>query len=519
MIKTGKNLLRPSDSLGSLLVLFLCVFGYSGWSAAQTESTRTPEVISADIANRLEIGFAVKNLRVGVRVEQGVAYLYGQTDNLLTKERAETLAAGVLGVVAVSNDIQVAIDNPPSDPALAAEVAQRLADNPIAETAKVDIQVAEGKIFLVGTVVSHAQRALITAAIKAVPGVIAVEDQLLLVNTRKRSDQDILVDIIFNIAWRTWANPTYVEAEVVDGEVTLSGVVGRVSIKQNVIEHAWVFGVSAVQAEQLVVNPDYDKSWLREPVNNSQELANAIRHAYSADPFTSDPRHEINAKLVEQHGETIVRLHGSTDNLFVKERAAKLARSVFGIDKVVNELVVIPAKTPGDYETALLVKAERLLIKDPYVRPRDIKITFSDGTIIIEGQVASEFQKVRAGNLLTQLRYLDAIENNLSVDSQAPGHDFTHYLQATGDESLIWYMPTTASKINDQEIVHRIHQTMIDYGVFDLGAIEIVASTGIATLSGPVVSVQAKALARNIAYGAGARGVINRLHVASDPKI
>ena len=108
------------------------------------------------------------------------------------------------------------------------EVADRFEDNPIANTADIVFQAQLGAITVLGSVSSQPQRELITATLKAIPGVVGIDDQLTLTGSM-RSDDEILADVVFNIAWRTWANPTYVNAEVLNGKVILRGVVGRIA--------------------------------------------------------------------------------------------------------------------------------------------------------------------------------------------------------------------------------------------------------------------------------------------------
>ncbi|MGE5594255.1 MAG: BON domain-containing protein [Betaproteobacteria bacterium] len=106
--------------------------------------------------------------KINVTVRDGVVHLGGIVDVLAQKMRAEGIASGVDGVVAVENDLSVCTDGRITDDGVAFEVSEELRLDPNVDTGRIYAESKRGTVHLYGEANSPvAERAAVTAAARA----------------------------------------------------------------------------------------------------------------------------------------------------------------------------------------------------------------------------------------------------------------------------------------------------------------------------------------------------------------
>jgi osmotically-inducible protein OsmY len=141
---------------------------------------RSPESLRREIVSALRIDPAVKDHEIGVAAEDGVVTLTGNVGSFRAKVAAERAVKRIEGIRSVANNIHVKVRNERSDTEIAREALHRLRNN-VAVPTSVQAVVSDGHITLDGTVTWMHQRAAAETAVKYLPGVKSVTNDIALV--------------------------------------------------------------------------------------------------------------------------------------------------------------------------------------------------------------------------------------------------------------------------------------------------------------------------------------------------
>ena len=119
----------------------------------------------SDVAEKLAWDPKVAAAAIAVSADDGTITLRGSVATLRQKREAQAVAERVFGVVAVHNELRVQPSNggPP---------------DARAEARRVSVKATKGKVTLIGTVGSPAERDEAIAAAWSLPGVTAVDDRI-----------------------------------------------------------------------------------------------------------------------------------------------------------------------------------------------------------------------------------------------------------------------------------------------------------------------------------------------------
>ncbi|MBI4497246.1 MAG: BON domain-containing protein [Chloroflexi bacterium] len=132
---------------------------------------------------------------VNVRATGGVVSLYGAVGNHRQKLQAERVAAAVPGVRAVVNELRVVPQVPRSDDQVASDVRAAVAADPRCATLRVEVQVQDGAVFLVGEAGSLRERAAAEECAWSVRGVREVHNVLTIGSGLHPSDAELAREI------------------------------------------------------------------------------------------------------------------------------------------------------------------------------------------------------------------------------------------------------------------------------------------------------------------------------------
>ena len=298
-----------------------------------------------------------------------------------------------------------------------------------------------------------------------------------------RADSEIKNDIERRMKTSAWIDASDVEAEVTDGHVILSGVVGSVAEHIRVRNAAWVAGVQSVHFEALDI-----RSWAHEQGQRTRRARqitdNEIRLAI-IDALRHDPRvsgFDVRPVVVERS----VTLRGTVGNLAASKAAEADAWNTFGVRRVRNHLRVRPPSVPKDarIETAI----ERMLSVDPYVNRFQVHVDVINGHAYLHGTVNSNFDRLRAEEVVSRAMGVVFVTNNIKVERPWL-HKDDDELQENVEQRLRWSPDIEAAKL------------------------KVAVEDGVATLTGVVDSYQQRRLAKEIAFEAGVKRVANRVTV------
>lgn len=329
--------------------------------------------ISNAVVDELAITRGIDGERLSVETNEGIVTISGVTDNLLTKDRATSVASTIKGVRSVVNDIDVVSDR--LDAAIAEDLADALLSDPATDTWEIESSIDDGVVTLTGTVDSWQEKELVAKVAKGVEGVIGINNNVDIDYETTRTDDEILGDVQSSIVWNNRIEDALINIDVNDGVVELSGSVGSLFEKNLATEIARVAGVTDVNTENLEV-----KSWLRDEMKRQDFLAdksdtniqNAIEDAFSVHP-------RIDAQeIIVSVDNGIATLTGTVDNLKTARTAAETAsntRGVIATDQnlsVDNQLEVTPETNRTDAE--IREDVENALNRDPFVEASEISV-------------------------------------------------------------------------------------------------------------------------------------------------
>ena len=156
-------------------------------SAKPREGGKDPDAWDPLITTRVKLALMaakdVPGLGINVDSTDGVVTLFGSVPDEATKQRAESLASGVGGVVRVKNELQVVPDrereeSDARDRMLTNRVEERLESEPMLDDVDVDVEVHDGVARLTGKVTGDPQRLAAVVAARTTDGIRQVVDDL-----------------------------------------------------------------------------------------------------------------------------------------------------------------------------------------------------------------------------------------------------------------------------------------------------------------------------------------------------
>lgn len=379
---------------------------------------RSDSDIQDDVSVALLSDPATESYEVNASADHGRVVLTGTVDSWRERQLCAQVAKGVKGVTAVENSIEVDYETDRPDSEIKAEIEKTLRWNTLVDDGLIDVTVNNGKVTLIGTVGSAAEKR--QARYDAwVAGVTSVNDSGLEVKAWAKNDdlrqhkyvakseeeirkavQDALVHdprvFSFNVA-----------PEVSGSFVTLRGTVGNLKAKRAAEMDARNTVGASVVRNRLKVRP------ISPPDDNAIETE--IREALERDPYVD--RYEITVNVLNG----TAYLYGNVDTFFEKSQADDIASRVSGVVNVKNRLVVdydynAPVYGPGPYgaypyddwwyayRPPLTTKTDAEIKDDvedelwwsPYVDSEDLTVSVDDGVVTLRGFVSSWNERTAA---------------------------------------------------------------------------------------------------------------------------
>jgi osmotically-inducible protein OsmY len=325
---------------------------------------------------------------VAVEVKDGVVTLTGDVSSYGLKLLAERVASAVKGVTQVVNNLGAASNEILSDEALQQELGELYRYSVQLDTAKIEVQVAGGRVVLEGEVASSFQRS-IAQQLAFQTGAKTVDARGLRIHWRHdagllraeryehATDADIRAAVLRAMKYDPRLLSFDPGVEVAQGTVKLSGTVGHLAAKQAAERVArYTIGVREVENELQIRWPD-------EPPSDEQ-IAQFTREALRRDPYI-----EAENVMVECDN-AHVELYGVVDTQFEKYHAEWTASGQQGVVHVDNNLSIRQAWKPQSDATIEANLKERLalLFTD---EENVVSVKVRNGVAMLEGEVDTWF--------------------------------------------------------------------------------------------------------------------------------
>jgi osmotically-inducible protein OsmY len=430
--------------------------------AVQPETNRSDAQILRDIQAALAADPAVKDLQIQAAVQDGHATLSGQVQSWQTQEMVSGIVKTVPGVVELTSRLTFAtVDRP--DAEIKAEIERRLQSDAWIDPGLVRLDVADGQVTLSGSVASATERARAIAD-SWVPGVTAVTADGLQVEANLRndmrrsaetdtpSDEEIRGAVSNALAYSPVLISFDPEIRVRDGVVTLDGVVNNrraIDAAEEVVRG--VYGVRDVvnRLEVRAENRDDRRSRTAESVETAETdaesapaadapsreritvegeaapgevptIVNAFRDAIEEESSLT------NAQISASEQDDGLYLYGIVNSEDKKAQAERIAKSLPGVDNVVNNITV---NQNWNNTTTLVHPADNDILEDirttfswnAFLSDDDIAVDVSEGVVTLNGYVDSwrdSALAARAAKMAGATRVINNLQVGVTLDDE-----------------------------------------------------------------------------------------------------
>jgi osmotically-inducible protein OsmY len=227
------------------------------------------------------------------------------------------------------------------------------------------------------------------------------------------------------------------------------------------------------------------------PMKSDKEIKQAIKEAFLYDPRLSS------FNLTVSVGSGMVALNGQVNNLRARQVAEQDANNTVGVWLVQNHIKVRPGMGPHsspkpDVDAELAKKIRLALLRNPYTHQHEIGVTVNNRLVMLDGAVNSNLEKTKAEEVVSAVKGVAAVTNNLRVMKTWTPKDDWEIKKDIEDE--LWWSPFV-----------------------DEDDVSVTVTEGTATLVGVVDTLRERRMATKNAYEGGAKHVRNELKVRYGP--
>lgn len=345
--------------------------------------SRDDAIVASDVERALEHSPVTGGRALEAEVERGRVTLRGTVESIPELEIAGALAAGVRGVTAVTNRIEIVPARSRPDAELRAEIVARMQRDLRIDPRRVEVHVEDGVVTLRGAVASAEEKTL-ARWMASVAGVREVHDDALAVEWWARgsmrrveapawaaSDADVAAAVRDALRADPRVRADELRVRVNAGIATLEGTVESVVARRAASEDALnVIGVWRVN-DQLAVLP--------QPMVSDPDVEARVGEALGASPYVE--RESIDVRV--RNGEVV--LLGDARSRRAREEAGRVAGEVGGVRGVDNRVEVAGWEPLEDWELAAGIRSD--LAWNPYIGRMNVRVEVEDGVATLTGEV------------------------------------------------------------------------------------------------------------------------------------
>ena len=208
---------------------------------------KTDLQLKADVTDELAWDPAIDAAGIGVMVKDGVVTLAGHLDSFSEKHAVERAAHRVAGVrgIALELDVKLAAEHKRSDSEIAQSAATALRLKSLVPDGKVQVEVEDGWVTLIGEVEWSYQLAGAEQCIRPLAGVRGLDNRIAI--KPRASGKDIGLQISAALTRQAMREAKHITVEVEGGVVTLWGEVHSLAEREAAVGAAFsAHGVSRV---------------------------------------------------------------------------------------------------------------------------------------------------------------------------------------------------------------------------------------------------------------------------------
>ncbi len=376
-----------------LAILFFSLqCGPSAMVAAEADLVNDKSIALA-IENRILRSDEVRSQALRAEVEEGIVKLTGRIDNLFASRQAVRIAAEVRGVKSIIN--QIIIDVPPiADDQLSERIVDTLKTNGTVDSGAIKVTATDGTVTLSGIVESLAEKQLAEYSVTAVEGVRAVQNDLDVVSSETRTDEELQAEISSLIDYSAILDESKIDVSVTGGAAELKGQVGNLAQKTRATELASISGIVDVSDGGLRVEWKLGDGMQRRhrfETLTDDKISSAILLAMKNHPLLVSAAEKIDISVNSAR----VTLKGEVGRVVAKEAANEIARQTIGVQGVTNRIRVVWPDDPPD-DVKLTEMTARAMDRDGYLTFSEIIPRTRNAHVHLYGMVDTEFEKTRA---------------------------------------------------------------------------------------------------------------------------
>ena len=464
--------------------IFLCVLLILFFSVINSHAQETPgdETIKDWVENAFQYDTRMHEPDIDVTVNEGIVTLSGTVKDLAEENFALRETEKITGVIGVINKLEI-VPSGRSDQEIAQDVQRRFANNPLLKDKNIEVTVTGGNVQLTGQVnsISELQEAKLLAS--EVMGVASVINALQINYPSSRSDQEIEEDVKSSLERDVYLTGMPVDVSVSNGVVTLTGKVSNLFQKVRAGNDVnWIWNVQGLQNNIKVVWWE-DQGVRKElPAPTTDQIKTNIENELYQDLRLKDP-YTINVDVSEGN----VTLTGTVASYRQKQLAARDVLNVVGVIGVNNLLEIEQEARPDE---AIQKDVQSNLNTDNALAGQDIVASVAEGTVTLNGNVETAYQKLHAGDVASQVAGVQGVINKLNIN---------------------WILDYADSTLQ-QRIKDRLLQDSETNWVADM--INVDVQNGVAVLTGEVNFWSQRMEAARIAYMTeGIERVENRITI------
>lgn len=460
----------------------------------------TDSLITDAVEDEISYHPEVPSHLIDVSTKDGIVILSGSVDNLLSKNRAEEVAAQVKGVKGIVNDIIVKSE-PVADDVLKRRVEGGLDYDPSTNPWDIDVKVKNGDVFLSGIVGSWQEIRFAGNVAQSIFGVKKVTNNLVFQYDSLRPDDEIYYEIKRIYLTDARLDHSLIKVNVNGGMVSLYGIVGSLPEKSLAIADAWVSGVRSVDASNLEI-----KYWARDPrlrvdkyvKKSDSEIDSAIQLAYTYDYRVRNYDVTVNV----QNG--YVTLTGDVKNLMEKEAAKSDAMDIVGVWEVDNRIKVRPDILYSDKD--ILGRVRSAFENNQYLNKYKFNLNVYNGKLYIDGKVDTPYERLLAEQVADRIPGVAAVKNNLVVSNYFNNYSDFYY-------KYNYPIIEAPNLLPDDKIKENIERELWRSPFVNSEEIHVNVKDGHVILTGTVETQREKKAAEKNAFEGGAFTVENDITV------
>ncbi|RYD46316.1 MAG: BON domain-containing protein, partial [Verrucomicrobiaceae bacterium] len=308
------------------------VFGSTALATATPQlEPEGAEEITSFIQMDIQADSRMSGSNITVRLEDGIAILSGDAATLAQAERATARAIASKGVRAVVNQIVIA---PGETSDISSSVKSALGQQKMFGPEGVTVTATGSRVKLTGKVGVWDEKDLAREVVSEVPGVTAIENNLVVTDEGVRSDAQIAKQLGFIIQDDPLYEGLHLSVSVKDGTASLTGEVGSQGEFNRLVRRSYVTGVVDVDVTGLGIDGSLVMEGLGDKNQAEGEALANLKQALSMDSRVPSSTIDVTLK------EGVVVLSGEVAGLTQRDAAEATSRAIPGVLRVSNELKV-----------------------------------------------------------------------------------------------------------------------------------------------------------------------------------